>query len=104
MDTRLPHSTLSAATDIDREKRYTYVDKDMKDVYVGPVDPSKFLQEYFPDQGDDMPSFTGERQEAFVKVRNVMDPNTSSRNDDDDEARKRGEARMYKPMVCHILL
>ncbi|KAK7030419.1 hypothetical protein VNI00_014163 [Paramarasmius palmivorus] len=100
MDTRLPHSTLSAATDIDRERRYKYVDNDLKDVYIGPVKPSDFLEKYFPGQGGDMPSFTGERKEAFVKVGDVMDPTkTNSANNDNEEASKRGEAKMYQPMV-----
>ncbi|KAK7030413.1 hypothetical protein VNI00_014157 [Paramarasmius palmivorus] len=38
--------------------------------YVGPVEPSDFLQKYLPNETDDMPSFNKERKQAFEYVVN----------------------------------
>jgi hypothetical protein len=102
MDTSLPRPTSSEATE-NRDTRYDYVDNDkLQDVYIGPVDPFQFIQKYFPDQRDDMPSFTGERQEVFVKAGAAMAKENEDASEDDEEVPIRGEAKIYESMVCHI--
>ncbi|ESK91072.1 hypothetical protein Moror_9593, partial [Moniliophthora roreri MCA 2997] len=94
IDSRYPQATIPV---IERDKRFENLDADLQNVYVGPFEPSAFLEKYLP-QRDDMPKFNNERKKAFKLVGRSGGRNKGTKKGKKAKKQIKDEKNMYQPM------